>query len=408
MIDNLIKFIRRRDMFAPSETETTTPLNNDGFMFQQPAEYDTPMLDQYKQHLGTNPNRADYNPGKGYKILSGIASFFGNYDNPANAYSQTRGMLDEPYQRARADFRDKGSILGELADVEQKDIATKVTNRKVAYDQMLDWQKLLIDKGYKEAQIKDLNSQIQNRGLDIINDETTGNKVVVSKSDPNYRVDLGKFAESVSERRNNDFIDFTKQEGVKDKNTRAQINLRGGIDRGLTILRGQQDESLMDRGFLHRGELAKLTNNLETEQQQKLIPLRGANSVNTGLPPTQDNAAFEGAVRRVLAGNPQWRSFYDTETKQLTFDPTDGPLWYSASEDDKKEYENFLLAVDADLKTSGSTNTVGPNKTIPLNPPDTIIPPEVVNVLGSVGDGRHELTDGSVWIKQGGKITRGN
>lgn len=120
-------------------------------------QYETPILNMYRQHLMNQPNPANYQPSFGRKLLAGLAGL--NSNSGAEQYNITRAIQDEPYNRAMEGYSTRAKNLSEGANVEARDIENK---RQIAYqsartDLMNQANEI---KREREAFLKDKSNQI--------------------------------------------------------------------------------------------------------------------------------------------------------------------------------------------------------------------------------------------------------
>src|ERR1043165_2631803 len=117
----MLPFLNRLSRLAPP---TTGPYQQ-GYGVQEDGDnnrlsqlnYDTPILDQYKQELLNNyPNYDDYKPSFGRKLLAGLAG---------SNFNEVQAIKNAPWDEAQNRYYAKTKILGEGANVEEKQIANK-------------------------------------------------------------------------------------------------------------------------------------------------------------------------------------------------------------------------------------------------------------------------------------------
>lgn len=101
-------------------------------MFQQPQDNETNLfrlfnrftpkndaMSAYQQHLDAMPTRDQYAPSKLRRILAGASGFGVGWRNPEAGMKLTESIIDQPFNRATDDWKQKGSVLGAKAEAEQ-------------------------------------------------------------------------------------------------------------------------------------------------------------------------------------------------------------------------------------------------------------------------------------------------
>lgn len=300
----------------------------------------TPMMDNYRNMLlGGEPNRKDYEQGKIGKTLALVAGgLTGATEGISRGIATGQGILEQPYNRALEDYSNKGGRLRELADLEYKtgleDRKFGIENRELTLKEI----KALSDVNLTDAQIKNLQSQIKNRGMSLQKNEATGMLEVVNIND-GTRQSVGKFLETP---------------GEKDTREKGMFGYKYGIEQ-----KGKKElESIR---FNHDKALAKLKSDLDTQ---------------SNITPTQSNAAFEGALAETSFNNPELsKKIFDTDAKT-------GNLVLKEKYD-PKDYQTFIAKVNQRInaKVGKETNAVNfptietPTNTTPqvTNPEDQVL-----------------------------------
>jgi hypothetical protein len=114
--------------FSPDETLTVRP---------SAAQQSTMGLEDW---LGRRPQRAQYEPSVGRKILAGFAGFLTGLQNPAQGAAVARGIKGNKYQEALEDWRTEGKAIGEVGELGQKMAETerKGAANKMTYDSAME------------------------------------------------------------------------------------------------------------------------------------------------------------------------------------------------------------------------------------------------------------------------------
>jgi len=102
------------------------------------SNYQTPMLDKYRDYVNNLPQPSDYQPSSTQRVLAGLAGMGGNrpagmwggvpvgfVNNPESQYSVTQAMLNQPYQKALTNYEAGGKMLEQGAGIEERDIANR-------------------------------------------------------------------------------------------------------------------------------------------------------------------------------------------------------------------------------------------------------------------------------------------
>ncbi len=125
-------------------------------------ESEGPALNEYKQHISSQPRREDYGNSNGRKLLAGVVGAmqaFGSKD-PAGGIATTTGILDSRYKNALSDYGRKAEGLEAAAGLEEKS-----RNSKIKY--LIDSQDLirkerdtdsLVDSRVAKARTDEANS----------------------------------------------------------------------------------------------------------------------------------------------------------------------------------------------------------------------------------------------------------
>lgn len=243
----------------------------------------TPHNDALVSYLGNEPKESDYKPGKISKILASIAGFSeGMNKGPGAAYNLTSGLFRQPYERALESHKSRGGRLRELADIEYRTLTDdQKLEIQIAEDQLKkreearNWLKTQSDVAHSEAQVENIMSQIQNRGLSIQKNERTGELEVVNITNGSRR-SLGKFAETPSERRADEHRFFRAEEGIRQAGRITLEGIRNANETELSKLR------------------SRLTQGNELLRQSL-----------DSLSATQQKAAFELAYQQASIDNPE-------------------------------------------------------------------------------------------------------
>lgn len=334
----------------------------------------TPSMDAYKHHVEEMPDRANYKTGKLQKVLAGVAGFgAGMEGGVGNAYSTTKGLLDSGYDNAMADYTRKGAGLHELAEIEEKTNTYKSKNRKDKFDADLALSKELRESGKTDAEIKNIQSEIANRGLRVIPDAVSGHSYIVDNT--GKRTDLGSFAESLSNTRKYAEGEFNRQEGVR-------------LGNNITL-----DDHRNANDLNRETTLANLRASLEkgNEDYKKSI---------TGMSVQDQETALETAIKAAVLDNP-------AEYSKII-------------KDGKIDYSEIKSLPDSTKFGADVTNHLNPIKQrankgnlLYSRPEQKVVPvtleasPDEIAAVKDLPDNHdHELDNGHVIRKQNGQVTR--
>lgn len=184
-----MEMLRRRDMFGPNGDASPPPLNSSALMgdsanpspaptnagdsrlagvYGSLANTDTgPANKSYRDYLAKGvPQEEDFKPGKMGRlsaILAGASTGLSTRDGGL-ANKAAQDVLDDPYNKAMGRYKLEGDKLAKGADLEEKDINNRVkTYRDIVESQDRQANNDRLGK-LNDAQIRNYNSQIDNRG----------------------------------------------------------------------------------------------------------------------------------------------------------------------------------------------------------------------------------------------------
>lgn len=305
--DNLFKQIRQSSFLSPSieDNYSTEPEEDDSSSLQAYQNNDdflsrsSQALDAYKRHVNSMPDKDNYKPGKMRKVLSAIAGI--GLQDP----NVTQSLLDQPYNEALSKYKIRGSQLGELADLEMKDNAATIAaydkradNRRLDTRLKLDQDTATETKRKNDAQIARWGAQQAAEGWELKTDETTGKLVRVNKQTGVTEPFDVKVAQTAKE---------------KDDAARGLIDYRNQGQGDLDIARWNRNspfrETPADR---EAREMRTFAANRKTQVNNPIPTARP-----TILLPSQQNAAFTGALREMLIEHPEYNQFVDKVSGQL-------------------------------------------------------------------------------------------
>lgn len=363
--DNLFKMIHARSFFDPSQDSSNDV--HDGSVVSDTADNSitnqatqnniwsmpSPALDAYKKHMGNMPTEDQYKPSKTRKVLAAIAGI--STMNPEQGYKLSKGIADEPYNEALGKYKMKGQQLGELADIESKDF----TNRLAAQEKMradtradteigLKKDTLNETKRKNDMQAKHWNEQNASSGWTAKTDETTGKLIRVNTR-------TGEVAP----------IDIKVAETPQEKDTRA---------RGLEGYKSNLQFGNQSRLVGMRGEEAR-----KTGEANRLFDAAHpiSNAKPTVLMPSQQNAAFTGAMRETLIDHPEYNKFVDPKTETLKAPQMETvPHWYGDTQTNQADidlYKKFTKDISDKAEAKAKIATAGN----PLNVAKNTAPPKV-------------------------------
>jgi hypothetical protein len=297
----------REPLFETPEITPIAPMN-------APEPRRTPFMDQYRDLLMKAPRREDYAPNNLSKILAvGAGGLTGATEGISRGIETGRGLLERPYKQAVEDYTVNVGRAGELADLEYKTGADErkydLENRKLIIDDLKTRSGIKLD----DARAQELLNRIKTSGKKLEKNEVTGQLEVVDIN-TGTRQALGQFAESASQKRENEFGFFKKREGVQQANRKELEKIRFGNDQSLSRLKASLDKN----------------NNSAT----------------------QNNAAFEGAYREAIFNNPGLAA--------KLFDKDDEGNLVLKDKYEDKDYQTFVAKVNQRMnaKLGEDFNTV--------------------------------------------------
>ena len=311
-----------------------------------------PYMDQYAELLKGQPNRQDYQLSKVGKALAAASGMLtGSMQGAERGINVFKNLAEEPYRRATEDYSTKGGRLKELAGVEAAQIAEQdkleaaiAADEAKRRDDLRQMIKTQSDIDLSDARIKDMEERRKVLGLSWGTNAVTG-MLELRDLKTNQIVPIHKIAETPKETDTREFEQFKKKfdvdlageermEGIRQGN---RIKIKGMDqvhDKEMLGLRQRADLYMQNSRHADAEELIKLRSNLER------------------LSPTQRNAAFEGAYKRVILQNPELRD------RLFDIDPSSGAATL------KKDYEPavfdlFNRAVETTMRENMGESSTG-------------------------------------------------
>lgn len=279
-------------------------------MFNQ--QQSSPALEAYKKFLNTMPTRNNYEYGTKGKILAGIAGAATGMAG-GDGIGTTRGLLDDPYNTAMADYSNKGKGMSELADIEYKGQQNNNDLLKTQLNYMKDTRAQDSLDTYRSAQI----TQIQNN---IANSETPEEK-------HKWEVKLEEMRQS-----GRTALETQRQSGASqlaDKNAGYRVSLANtnfNLGTKRDVLKSGLDTAAhaTDRAF-------DAANPIPT------VGLGGA------LQPSQQSIGSDLAIKKVFMETPEYQKFLVTDSAgNNKFDPGDDPDGYKIFKQAVKTMEDSI------------------------------------------------------------------
>lgn len=143
---------------------------------------ETPGMKNYRNFVSKAPNRQDYQPGIGGRllaILSGIGTDIQH--GRGSGFGVAKALMDEPYREAVQDYKLKGQGLGDIAALDEKTLGRKIQGesaieniktRKAISDQTLQERRDVSNQASQdranalEEKAKEATERSKDRSLD--------------------------------------------------------------------------------------------------------------------------------------------------------------------------------------------------------------------------------------------------
>lgn len=330
--------------------EFNPPANNEldyMSMYNQPS----PALEAYKQHITNLPDRTNYKAGVGNKIAAALIGASEGLNKGGFAgYSAARSFLDSPYQMDLEAYKNKGSVLGQLAEIESNDVKRKIdyvsqTLKDRRENQKFDLDKLKTLSDINRAdslnkltavQISQINNSMGLAGKELQRNTTDGQLYLIDKKNGSSQA-LGQFDETPTQKGNREVNIHSRKSGIDLENKKNFFNFETPINQANAIER--------------------IDANRIAAQKRRAFDAANPIQSNMGLQPSQSDIAFKNAVTETVLKNPQWAKFVDenltsSQREEFANDP---------------EYDNFITAVeDAKRATIANRN---PNNSMTVSLP---------------------------------------
>jgi hypothetical protein len=267
--------------------------------------------DEYDEYLKNAPKRSDYQLSKLGKALAAIAGVTeGATSGATKGIATGTGLLNRRYQEALEDYSTKGGILKERADLEYRNMTDAEKRQQAERKYQLDLRKQLADEiktssdiKVNEAQVRNLDNMIRNRGLSLQRNEVDGHLYVVDQA-AGTSMSMGQFMQTPEAKRALEHKFFKVEEGIRqtgrkelqeDQQAHAISieGIRAGNAADLARLRSQLGRG--DAEF--KAELDKMT----PQAQATAFKLATEQAVNDGFVYDPKNVGpFMTAVRERL------------------------------------------------------------------------------------------------------------
>jgi hypothetical protein len=346
-------------LFRPEENESQDNVNKPSASGTTPIEYETPMMNLYKESLESMPDESNYHNGILRKILAGAAAV--GSDNGAEAYKTTKGILDEPYESDLNRWKQKTGTTGELASLEERINATKAKsyfdfadlNRKNKDSDVLD--------NYRQVQTDNLRHKDKLEGRTKIHSDILGQDTMLDE--------YGKPIWSVATDETPDQKDtrhlglYGKEKGIDFRNETSLIGARAAADR-----KTHEANTVFD---INNKLPAEQNNAMDMEEfkhelQQDNIQLQHDLAKTS---PEQQNSALAGAMVKVKIANPEFGKFYNPDgslnTDEAIKDPDNYQLFKGSI---ANELNNSIGTGDVRLPPVGKPKVSRPKSSNPLSP----------------------------------------
>ena len=287
-------------------------------IFNQP----NPSITAYKQHLNTMPNREDYKPNIGNRVLTGLVGAAEGIQRGAGAgVAAGQAFMDRPYNEALMDYQNKGNRLGQLAELEDKDVRSKMTfaasmmeEKRKNRDLDIKVERYAAQNGLNKAQTDKIMQELKTGRIELKQNDKTGEMMRINL-DTGEQTSMGQYAQTPEEK--------ARTEVDKHRQT-------SGIDLG-------NKKNLFDFE-LPKTEASQIKVHEANRMSDAANPISNTTGFNS-LAPSQGDIAHNSAIGKVIMKNPNWYKFADPN-------PANAKEVAAAAAADRKGYEEFLAAVD--------------------------------------------------------------
>lgn len=323
--------------------------------YKEIAEADRPMYRAYSDYL--TKGAPEYkSPGKWNRLTAALAGAAAGFSNPAAGVQTTQGMLNAPYERAMDRWKIEGQRLGEaarveesgiearakaareLADMERQDRSFQLQAQNIA--SQIDSRRLSDQE--KNLQIQKLQNDLKMQGYREIKDEVSGHSYFVNPF-TNNRIDMGKYAESVSEKTTRTRGEEQFKSGLTFSRERAMAGINFGNQKELANINKQTQLELEGVRQQNRLSLADRNVKNQIERDAKRAGLPNSEKVNNILRQNRENA------QAIFDANPDaykdiWTLNKQTGFRELTTTP---PRWDSPDENERQAYARYAELYNA-------------------------------------------------------------
>jgi len=143
-------------------------------------------MSAYRQALQEQPQLADYKPGWGTRIASGLAGFSTGLKDAGAGVQTALDINRTPYMTALGQYSQKMEGLGKLADLESQDEDQQAKDLMNAYGMRMKYSDYLLKKAKQEHDIKvgDVKTQNETKTADAA--MIRAKAYADSQNDPNY------------------------------------------------------------------------------------------------------------------------------------------------------------------------------------------------------------------------------
>jgi len=283
-------------------------------IFNQP----NPSITAYKQHLNTMPNREDYRPNVGNRFLTGLVGAAEGIQRGAGAgVAAGQSFMDRPYNEALMDYQNKGNRLGQLAELEDKDVRSKMTfaasmmeEKRKNRDLDIKVERYAAQNGLNKAQTDKIMQELKTGRIELKQNDKTGEMMRINL-DTGEQTSMGQYAQTPEEK--------TKMEVGKYGQT-------AGID-------------LSNKKNLFDFELPKTeASQIKVHEANRMSDAANPISNTTGfnsIAPSQEDIAHRTATLQSVQQHPEWMKFVTENVKDNA----------DAAAANKSEYEAFLAEI---------------------------------------------------------------
>lgn len=284
------------------------------------------------------PNRDNYKPGVGRRIMAGMAGLGGNAQN----VEQT---LYAPYHRAMNDWQTKLKPIGELADAERASntnerlINSSRINAENTSRRLDETERMNVEK----TRQADEKIEIQRGRAEVYKykAEHPNKKSVIDEN--GYVVMVGQDGESINT-------------GINTGKWTDEQKIEAGIEGRIRVVNAQGQQQKVIEGIRqgNRIELEKL----DQEGQIDLRKTPGAGGGNIKAPTEAQNKIGKmNLYNQIISEHPELKKYYIVKDGNVSVKPLDTGYFSTEKEADRNTAYNLLFPANRPSNNSSKDNT---------------------------------------------------